>query len=198
VGEAEGLGNTTVAILVILVLGVLWAAVLLPPILRSRSASGHHGVSDFMDHLRSLGRSHAHRHAEVGGPVLHGPVGSPMGAPPRHVSSARGPIAPPLAYRPMPGGVSPMQRRRRNVLMVLAGVVAFTFLVALVMSSMMVWLVFLLSVGALGGYIYMLIRFKHEAAARYAPPKRVYATPVAKDDSPKVGDNVILLRRSVG
>ena len=194
---AEGL-HTTVAILVILVLAVLWAAVLLPPILRSRSASGHHGVSDFMDHLRSLGRSHAHRHAEIGGPVLHGPVSGPPGVPPRPVGSARGPIAPPLAYRPMPGGVSPMQRRRRNVLMGLAGAVAFFFLVALVMSSMFVWLLFLVSVGALGGYVYLLVRFKHEAAARYAPPKRVYATPIAKDEPPKVGDNVILLRRSVG
>jgi hypothetical protein len=183
--------------LVILVLAVLWAAVLLPPILRSRSASGHHGVSDFMDHLRSLGRSHSHRHSEIGGPVLHGPVG-PSAASARP-ASPRGPIAPPLAYRPMPGGVSPMQRRRRNVLMGLAAAVGLTFLVALVMSSMLVWLVFLVSVGSLGSYVYLLIRFKHEAAARYAPPKRVYATPIAKDDEmPKVGDNVILLRRSVG
>ena len=44
-----------VAILVILVLGALWAAVLLPPILRSRNSSGMGGVSDFMDGLRSLG-----------------------------------------------------------------------------------------------------------------------------------------------
>ncbi len=185
--------------LVILVLAVLWAAVLLPPILRSRSASGHHGVSDFMDHLHSLGRSHSHRHQEVGGPVLHGPVGGSHSAPPRPLASPRGPIAPPLAYRPMPGGVSPMQRRRRNVLMVLAGGVGLIFLVALVMSTMMIWFLFLLSVGALGGYVYLLIRYKHEAAARYAPPKRVYATPIAKEDEvPKVGDNVILLRRSVG
>jgi hypothetical protein len=122
-----------------------------------------------------------------------------MSAPPRSIASPRGPIAPPLAYRPMPGGVSPMQRRRRTVLMALAGAVADLFRVALVMSSRMGWLLFLLSVGALGGYVYLLIRFKHEAAARYAPPRRVYATPIAKDDeSPKVGDNVILLRRSVG
>src|SRR4030095_7385330 len=138
--------------------------------LRSRSASGHHGVSDFMDGLRSLGRSHSQRHAEMGGPVLHGPVSGPPGTP-RPVASSRGPIAPPLAYRPMPGGISPMQRRRRNVLVVLAGVVCLTFLVALVMSSMLVWLVFLLSVGALGGYVYLLVQFKHQAATRYAPPK---------------------------
>jgi hypothetical protein len=82
---------------------------------------------------------------------------------------------------------------------VLAGAVGLIFLVALVMSTMMIWFLFLLSVGALGGYVYLLIRYKHEAAARYAPPKRVYATPIAKEDEvPKVGDNVILLRRSVG
>jgi hypothetical protein len=50
---------------------------LLPPILRSRNASGGGGVSDFMDSLRSLGRGQTNRHNEFSGPVLHGPVGQP-------------------------------------------------------------------------------------------------------------------------
>ena len=76
---------------------------------------------------------------------------------------------------------------------------AFTFLVAFMMGTMMFWLLFLLSAGTLGGYVYLLMQFKQKAATKYAPPKRVYATPISKDDeAPKVGDNVILLRRSVG
>lgn len=184
------------AILVILVLGALWAAVLLPPILRSRNASGMGGVSDFMDGLRSLGRGGQRQHNDFGGTMLHGPVGAPPRPP---VASRQNPIAPPMAYRPMPGGISPMQRRRRNVLFVLGGAVAFTFLIVFMMGSMMFWLLFLLSAGALGGYVFLLVQFKQQAATKYTAPKRVYATPIAKDEeSPKVGDNVILLRRSVG
>jgi len=39
------------AILVILLLVVLWAAVLVPPILRSRNQSSFGGVGDFMARL---------------------------------------------------------------------------------------------------------------------------------------------------
>jgi hypothetical protein len=185
-----------VAILVIMVLIVLWAAVLLPPILRSRSASGSGGVSDFMDGLRSLGRGHA-RHHGMGGPVLHGPVGAPRAPAP----SPRHPIAPPMQYRPMPGGISPMQRRRRNVLVCLAVAVGLTFFAALVMRSMPFYALFLLSLVALGGYCYLLVQLKHQThAPRVAPVKRMHVTPVGVEDepAPKVGDNVIVLRRSVG
>ena len=150
------------AILVILVLIVLWAAVLLPPILRSRNSSGGGGVSDFMDGLRSLGGRHSSRHPQLGGPVLHGPVGAPRVPAP----NPRGPIAPPLPYRPMPGGVSPMQRRRRNVLVVLGGAVGLTFLMALTTRSMPFYGLFLLSVAALGAYCYLLVQLKHRGADR--------------------------------
>lgn len=188
------------AILVILVLVVLWAAVLIPPILRSRSSSGSGGISDFMDGLRSLGR-HGHASSRRDG-VLHGPVGGPtVGRRPSLVpggSGARQPIAPPLAYRPMPGGVSPMQRRRRNVLVALVGAVVVTFLLALV-GGWIFWALFLLAAALLGLYVYALVHLKQQVRARHAPPKRVFATPVdVEDDAPKVGDNVILLRRNVG
>jgi hypothetical protein len=186
-----------VAILVILVLVVLWAAVLIPPILRSRHSSGHGGVSDFMDGLRSLGSRHHHaKGPSLGGPVLHGPVIGP----PSSVRNPRQPIAPPMAYRPMPGGISPMQRRRRNVLMALTGAVGLSFLMALVARSMMFFLLFVITVAALGAYCYLLVQMKHRTLSmRAAPPKRTYVTPVEmEDDSPKVGDNVIVLRRNVG
>jgi hypothetical protein len=186
-----------VAILVILVLVVLWAAVLLPPILRSRNAGGHHGVSDFMDGLRSLGHRHNHaRTQSLGGPVLHGPVTGPPPGP----RTSRQPIAPPMAYRPMPGGISPMQQRRRNVLMGLSGATAVTFLIALVARAPMFYLLFVITAGAFGAYCYMLVQIKNRGGiTRATPAKRVYVTPVdIEDEVPKVGDNVIVLRRNVG
>lgn len=184
------------AILVILVLVALWAAVLVPPILRSRSSSGMGGVSDFMDHLRSLGARHAGPRPTRNGQVLHGPVGGPLPGAPR---GGRQPIVPPLAYRPMPGGISPVQRRRRNVLTVLAAAVGVTFLFALMAQSPAFWALFLVTVGALGGYCYLLRQLKlQRATMRHAAPARV-AVPITRvDDVPKVGDNVILLRRNVG
>jgi hypothetical protein len=184
--------------IVLLVLVVLWAAVLLPPILRSRTAGGHHGVSDFMDGLRSLGHraGHLHRGPSFGPPVLHGPVsGRPA------VSRSREPLAPPMAYRPMPGGISPMQQRRRNVLLVLGAAVAFTILFALFVRTPLAYLLLLVSMAALGGYCYLLVHFKHRGTVlRAAPAPRVYVTPGddSEDEAPAVGDNVIVLRRSVG
>ena len=188
------------AILVILVLVVLWAAVLVPPILRSRNSGGHHGVSDFMDSLRSLGHRghHAKSPSMLGGPVLHGPMSGP---PP--VRNPRAPMGPSRQYQPMPsvpGGMSPMQRRRRNVLMVLAGAVGVTFLLALAMRSPVAYLLLVVAIGALGGYCYLLVQMKHHGVGmRNEPAKRIYATPVdLEDDAPKSGDNVIVLRRGVG
>jgi len=191
----EGLGPH-VAILVILVLVGLWAAVLVPPILRSRNSSGIGGVSDFMDSLRLLGgRQHGARR-DLGGPVLHGVVGA---EPSSVARGPRAPIAPPMAYRPMPGGVSPMQRRRRNVLTALAGAVGITFLFAVIARSAIFWGLFLLALACLGAYVYLLLQFKQRSVARYGPHKRVFATPIdLEEDTPRVGDNVILLRRNAG
>jgi hypothetical protein len=180
-----------VAILVILVLVVLWAAVLVPPILRSRNAVGIGGVSDFMDSLRSLGGRHNARN-DFGGTLLHGPVGG--GSPGR---GARNPIAPPLAYRPMPGGVSPMQRRRRNVLTTLGGAVGVTFFLALVARSMAFYLLFVLAAAALGGYCYLLVQIKHRAVvARGVTPRQAVVSSIdIEEEAPRTGDNVIVLRR---
>ena len=131
----------------------------------------------------------------MGGPVLHGPVGAPS----QPMRNPRQPLAPPMAYRPMPGGISPMQRRRTNVLTVLGGATVVTFLLALVARTPMFYLLFLLAAGALGGYCYLLVQMKNRGGAiRQAPAKRVYVTPVdVADDAPKQ-DNVIVLRRNVG
>ena len=65
------------AILVILVLVILWGAVLLPPILRSRADSGApSGIADFVGKLRS-GLGHGHRN-DAGLPPLQ-PIMGPVG-----------------------------------------------------------------------------------------------------------------------
>lgn len=181
------------AILVILILVILWAAVLVPPILRSRSSATLGGVSDFMDSLRSLGRGHSSRSAaRFTGPVLHGPVT----AGPRGVPRPQ-PAASPYPRPPAPRAMSPMQRRRRNVLTVLGTATGLTLLIALVTGTVVLWLLFLLCAAALGTYMYLLVQFKQGALTRYTTPQRVYAAPITiEDDSPRVGDNVILLRRS--
>jgi hypothetical protein len=96
--------------------------------------------------------------------------------------------------------MSSIQRRRRNVLVILAVGVLATFGLAFMAGPRMFWLLFVVALAALVGYTYLLVHFKHRATARYAAPKRVYATPVAveEDEAPKVGDNVVVLRRSVG
>ena len=118
------------AILVILLLVVLWAAVLVPPILRSRNQSSFGGVGDFMARLGSIGR-HERRRSSGGG--MLGASGGLFGARPIE------PIAPPVQHMRIPGAMTPAQKRRRDVLIVLLGGVGFTFLLAIVGHSMALW-----------------------------------------------------------
>ena len=147
---------SALAILVILVLGILWAAVLVPPILRSRSAAGAapSGIGDFVARLRSgLGATGGTRHGDL--PSLQ-PIMAPLG--PTNGSMHQGSI--PVGPVQVPGGMTPTQRRRRDVLIGLAGAVGVTFLMALMAGSPVVWLLQLVADGLLGGYIYLLLQFK--------------------------------------
>jgi hypothetical protein len=128
-------------IAVILVLGVLWIAVLVPPILRARGQqSRSDSVGDFHHKLSSLGRANGHRTR------------------PTRMSSQQ-PIF-------VPGGSGPAtmsatQKRRRDVLFVLLGVVAATFFLAVLTRSMPFIALQLLADIALAGYVYLLIQYKH-------------------------------------
>ena len=148
------------AILVILVLAVLWAAVLLPPILRSRNESGMPGgIGDFVGKLRSgLGHGHA---SDGNLPALQ-PIMGPIGGPARATPHAPvGPVRPSA-----PGQMSPAQRRRRDILIGLIAAAGVTFLLAMVAGSPMFWLLHLAADGLLGGYIYLLLQFKARDQAR--------------------------------
>jgi hypothetical protein len=173
------------AIVVILLLGLLWAAVLLPPILRARRSGGRNGVSDFMDSLKSLGRGSTERR-RGGISTMYRP----------HRPAIR-PIAPPMAPLHIPGSRTPVQRRRRDVLVALTIMVALAFVVALMAGSTVFWVLCLAAVGALAGYCYLLVQIKHRGRDR-----RVKVRPIGQSHPSytpdRVGDNVIVLRRTVG
>ncbi len=131
-------------IAVILVLGVLWVAVLVPPILRARGQqSRSDSIGDFTYKLSTLGRANgSHRER------------------PSKTSSQR-PMFAPLG--PGPAQMSATQKRRRDVLMVLLGIAAATlFLAALTRSMAFIALQVMVDV-ALAGYVYLLIQHKQRA-----------------------------------
>jgi hypothetical protein len=127
-------------IAVILVLGILWVAVLVPPILRARGQQNRtDSVGDFHHKLRSLGQANGHRMRP-----RRTTASSPLFVP----SSTGG------------GGMSAQQKRRRDVLFVLLGLVAFTFFLAVLTRSMAFVALQIVADLALAGYVYLLVQYK--------------------------------------
>lgn len=130
-------------IAVILVLGILWVAVLVPPILRARGQQSRaDSVGDFHHKLRSLGQANGHRSR------------------PRR-TAASSPIFVPTSTGP--GTMSAQQKRRRDLLFCLLGLVAATlFLAALTRSTVFIALQVVADV-ALAGYVYLLVQYKQRS-----------------------------------
>jgi hypothetical protein len=131
----------TIALIALLVLA--WIAFLAPTILRARNNQVRaDSVGDFHHRLRALGRTNgtqrksprAQRTQPILGPVRH--RGAPMSA---------------------------QQKRRRDVLLVLSGLVAVTFLAAVVQRSLPFIALQLLADAALAGYVYLLVQFKQRS-----------------------------------
>jgi hypothetical protein len=175
-------------IAVILVLGVLWVAVLVPPILRARGQQGRtDSVGDFKYRLSTLGHANG-THRER----------------PRGLSPQRPMFAPST-----PGGaqMSAAQKRRRDVLFVLVGVAAATlFLAALTRSTAFIALQLLADI-ALGGYVYLLIQHKQRGqeqqekvqflSSAYREPVPSFATQYAgRPSSESNGPNLVPLRQT--
>ena len=137
----------TIAVLLILI--ILWGALLVPPILRDRGNQGRTGgVGDFSHRLTHVGRALGHR--DKG-----------------HGRNSRAVYAPATSYAHA-GGMSAQQKRRRDVLLVLGGGVAFTFLLAVFTRSTVFIGCFVLALAALGGYVYLLLQYKQQAQERAA------------------------------
>jgi hypothetical protein len=132
-----------VTIAVILILGVIWAAVLIPPILRARASQPHSdSVGDFHHKLSILGHTNGtHRKR------------------PERLSPAKPMFAPSRG----PGRQSPAQKRRQDVLLVLVGVCALTLVLAVVTRQPMLFAVHLAADVALGGYVYLLLQYKQRS-----------------------------------
>ena len=135
-------GALTVTIAVILILGLIWAAVLIPPILRARASQPHSdSVGDFHHKLHLLGHtngSHRDRAEKRLSPAT--PLFAPRG---------RG-----------PGRQSAMQKRRQDVLLILAGACAGTLFLAVLTRQPLLFALHLAADVALGGYVYLLLQYK--------------------------------------
>jgi len=121
---------------VLIILAVLWAVVLVPPLLRSRSQRSADSIVDFNYKLDMLGRMNGSRRRR------RRAMASPMAAP--LLTASRGPVmASPLAPVPYARPSTAAQRsakRRRAVFQVLAGSVVATLLLATGANSLAFWL----------------------------------------------------------
>ena len=124
-------------------LAVVWAFLLVPPMLRKhREGRPASSVVSFRRQLSTLERA-------TPGTSLR----------------------PLPAYRPQPVGTSSsaqmsrveVQRRRKNVLIGLLGATGFTFLLVLAATSALTVLLFLGTAGALGAYVYALVQLRMRA-----------------------------------
>jgi hypothetical protein len=147
------------AIPVLLILAVLWAAVLVPPVLRSRSESRRGGVGDLHSRLGALN----HRRSpagSMGAPAGRAPLRSVPPVQParaRATGRTRGPRPVPGAAAALPSGMmTPAQKRRRNVLVILIGAAIVSLGLAVLVSPML-WIVQGVADVLLAVYLYLLV-----------------------------------------
>jgi len=145
-------------ITVLLILAVLWAAVLVPPVLRSRS-QGRRG--------ETIGPLN-YRLDSGGGRSLGSGPGAfrPAAFPSRSLRASAAAGAP---SRP-PGEMSPAQKRRRDVLIGLLGAAVLTFALAIFTGAIAIWLLHLLADALLGGYVYLLVQLKRRGTVPGSMP----------------------------
>ncbi len=137
-------------ILAFVCLAVVWACFLVPPMLRKhREGRPASSVTSFRHQLSTLERAT--------------PGTSLRPLPQNRSASVPGGSYAPQLHR------SEMVRRRQNVLVGLGGATVFFLLVALVATSLMTILLFLVTGGALSAYVYALVQIRvraDEAAAK--------------------------------
>jgi hypothetical protein len=132
------------AILVLVILAVLWAVVLVPPLLRSRSeARRSDSVGDFNYRLGVLSKTGGHMR-----------------------TAPRAPRQDP--YASASRGMSRAQRRRRDVLLVLTFIAVLTVGLAAGTGSTMLWAAQLFADALLVVYVLAIIRMRSLATDRRA------------------------------
>src|SRR4051794_31511062 len=146
-------------------LAIVWASFLVPPLLRKhREGRPASSVTSFRRQLSTLERA---------------TPGTSLRPLPTRPASTVGSLAPYRMTR------SDVVRRRQNVLVGLGAATVFSLLLAVVATSAITMLLFVLVGGSLGAYIYALVQLRmraDEAAAkvrvlRPPPVRRPAATP---------------------
>lgn len=143
--------------LVLVILAVVWAAVLVPPFVRNRrDGRPDNSVLSFRAQLSTLERA-------TPGTTLR-----PYASPTRPASAPRASAA--------------VKRRRRDVLVGLAGATAFSLLLVLAFGGAVLTLLFLATASAFGLYVYALRQMQMRAIERQAKVRtlrpRTQPTPI--------------------
>jgi hypothetical protein len=147
------------AIPVLLILAVLWAAVLIPPLFKARTDRRRgDSIGDFSFRLGVIGRT-----GGFAPPRAAVPPPRPAAVPtaPRRLAAAPAPLAGPPV-------MSPAQRRRRDVLLVLGVAVLVTLVAALLTRSTLAWGVQGLADLLFVTYVVLLVRMRTVAAEQRA------------------------------
>jgi len=161
-------------IVLILIIALAWIAFLGPTILRARNRQGRSdSVGDFHHRLTLLGRTNGRnrdRSSQRTGRSSQRAVFGPQGA------------------RPM----TQMQRRRRDVLLVLAALAVITLLIAAFTRSMSFILLNLVADVALVAYVFMLVQAGHRARERHVKVRFVGSAyspraPYVRDPTDRAG-----------
>ena len=161
------------AISIILILAVLWAAFFAWPLVQRRfSGTRRDSIGDFSKRLTSIGRvgGHAPAHAQ-----------RRMSPPPRPVPFVATPSARPAGL-PMSAAA---QKRRRDALAVLGVAVLCTLLLAVVTGSMLLWALQIVTDLGFVAYVAVLVHLRRKAQERRASVH--FLTPaVSQPSSPMV------------
>jgi hypothetical protein len=158
----DGDGSVT-TVLVLVILGLIWAAVLLPPYLQNRREHRPgDSIASFRHQLSVLERATPEGRARSVARVDSGMYDSPRYAPPlRTYAGARSA----RAALPMAVRRSEVRRRRRDVFLSLLAGVGVTFLLAVAMGGV-AWMLHLLVDLAFVGFTAMLVKLQQESAEK--------------------------------
>ena len=169
---------------VLIILAVLWAVVLIPPLLRSRSQRTADSIVDFNYTLNLLGRTNGNVEATPDLPA-------PLGAPASQYAASRSRGSLPSAARirttalptfsagsPLTTAAQRSAQRRRNVLRVLSGAILVTLLLAAVSQVMALWALQILADVLMGAYLSLWawargMQAERADKVRYMPDLRV-------------------------
>lgn len=167
--------------MVLLILGAVWAAVLVPPALRARAeASPGDSIGSFHHRLNVLRRT---------GGYGSGPVQGEFGRIPSSAARAGAP-----AFGP---GRPSAAKRRREVLVALLWVMGGTLLIGLLPGFRGMLVLHLVADVLFAGYVALLLHFKRERERRRADDAAT-VTRLSPRRMPEGVTDLVALRRAAG